>query len=90
MSDETTKLSFSPDHPNKLNEDKLFIKQVLEVTEKNLFLHKILYSCYWRLPMAIMIYITLFYPVSFYYHVNCFIITYLQEQILFLDFLVTV
>jgi hypothetical protein len=82
MSNHTTNTICPPN--NKLNEDKLLSKQVLEVTEKYLFLHKILYNFFWRVPMVSMIYIIVFYPTSFYYHINCFIITYLQEQIIFM------
>jgi len=69
---------------NDTNKSELFTNQYLEVTEKNLFLHYILYNIFYRFPVILMIYITLFYPTLFYYHISCFIITYIQEQIIFM------
>jgi hypothetical protein len=83
MSNGTTNTIATPPD-NKLNSSELFTKQYLEVTEKYLFLHNILYNVFYRTPMMLMIYITLFYPTSIYYHINCFIITYIQEQLLFM------
>jgi hypothetical protein len=82
MRNETT--NTNPPPPNKLNESELFTKQYLDITEKKLFFHKILYNVFYRIPMMLMLYITLFYPTSFYYHISCFIITYIQEQLLFM------
>ncbi len=69
---------------NKVNKSEIYTKQYLEITEKYLLLHNIFYNVFWRIPMALFIYIILFYPVSFYYHIGCFIISYIQEQILFM------
>ena len=66
------------------NESELLTKQYLDITEKNLFFHKILYTIFYRTPMMLMMYITLFYPTSFYYHIVCFILTYIREQVLFM------
>ena len=67
-----------------LNNNQVVIRNYLDIVEKNLFLHKILYNFFYRFPFTLIMYITAFYPTSFYYHVVCFFFTYVQEQILFM------
>ena len=67
-----------------LNNNQVVVRNYLDIVEKNLFLHKILYNFFYRFPFTLIMYITAFYPTSFYYHVVCFFFTYIQEQILFM------
>lgn len=64
--------------------NEVIVKNYLGIVEKNLFLHKIVYNFFYRFPFTLIMYITAFYPTSLYYHVVCFFLTYVQEQILFM------
>lgn len=55
-----------------LGNNQVIIKNYLDIVEKNLFLHKVLYNVFYRFPFTLIMYITAFYPTSFYYHVVCF------------------
>ena len=53
-------MDYETNPQQKKNKSELFTKQYLDITEKNLFFHKILYTIFYRFPMIVMIYIILF------------------------------
>jgi hypothetical protein len=66
------------------NELSILYNNYMQIINKNLFLHRILYVVFYQIPIVFLLYILFFYPISIFFHVGCFIISYFQEQILFI------
>jgi hypothetical protein len=56
----------------------------LNITEKNLGFHQVVYNLFYTIPLTSLIVTSIVYPTPIYCHISFFMLTYLQEQILFM------
>lgn len=61
-----------------------YTNHILYLFERNHLLNLIVYTIFFRISFMIFLYVSVFYPISFYSHIICFIVSYTQEQILFM------